>query len=266
MLSIGMFSKISNVTTKTLRYYDEIGLIKPIYVNNHNGYRYYDVSQLETILLITKLKQYCFSLDEIAEVLNNRSDDSLLFSLMKQKRECIEKKIDCYKYLSSQIDKDISNLERGIHIMSYLNNIEIKLVETEQKNIFSIRQTINLKNFEKLMRKLFEKIAKENLTMAGEPMAIYYSKEFNPENYDVEVAIPVKEVINGTRDLQGNLCAMTTLNGPYSELTSVYAKMNEWIEKENYTISSPPYEVYYTDPKDTPPDKHITKIYIPIKK
>ena len=59
MLSIGAFSKISNVTTKTLRYYDEIGLIKPVYVNDENGYRYYSTSQLETVLLIGKLKWYC---------------------------------------------------------------------------------------------------------------------------------------------------------------------------------------------------------------
>ena len=55
MLPIGEFSKICNVTTKTLRYYDEIGLLKPSIVNGHNGYRYYDVQQLKTILLITKL-------------------------------------------------------------------------------------------------------------------------------------------------------------------------------------------------------------------
>ena len=56
MLPIGEFSKICSVTTKTLRYYDEIGLLKPIIVNEHNGYRFYDVKQLKTILFINKLK------------------------------------------------------------------------------------------------------------------------------------------------------------------------------------------------------------------
>ena len=80
MLSIGAFSKISNVTTKTLRYYDEIGLIKPVYVNDENGYRYYSTSQLETVLLIGKLKWYGFSLDEIAEVLKNPEDNTFILS------------------------------------------------------------------------------------------------------------------------------------------------------------------------------------------
>lgn len=65
MLSIGAFSKISNVATKTLRYYDEIDLLKPAHVDGDSGYRYYDVSQLKTILLIDKLKSYQFTLEEI---------------------------------------------------------------------------------------------------------------------------------------------------------------------------------------------------------
>ena len=50
MLSIGEFSKICKVSTKTLRYYDEIGLINPSKINQENGYRYYSIEQLETML------------------------------------------------------------------------------------------------------------------------------------------------------------------------------------------------------------------------
>ena len=54
MLSIGEFSKICKVSTKTLRYYDEIGLINPSKINQENGYRYYSIEQLETMLLINR--------------------------------------------------------------------------------------------------------------------------------------------------------------------------------------------------------------------
>ena len=43
MLSIGEFSKICQVSAKTLRYYDEIGLLRPEEINPENGYRYYRV-------------------------------------------------------------------------------------------------------------------------------------------------------------------------------------------------------------------------------
>ena len=65
MLSIGEFSKICKVSTKTLRYYAEIGLILPSEINPENGYRYYSIEQLETMLFIIRLKSYNFSLEEI---------------------------------------------------------------------------------------------------------------------------------------------------------------------------------------------------------
>ncbi len=65
MLSIGEFSKICKVSAKTLRYYAEIGLILPGEINPENGYRYYAIEQLETMLLIIRLKSYNFSLEEI---------------------------------------------------------------------------------------------------------------------------------------------------------------------------------------------------------
>lgn len=267
MLSIGTFSKISEVTTKTLRYYDEIGLIKPVHVNSENGYRYYDVEQLKTILLINKLKLYCFSLDEISEVLKSPYDDSLLFSLIKQKQRNIQEKLNDYKYVLNQLDKDISNLERGIHIMAYLDNIQVKLVETKPLNILFTRQIMSVNDYGKYIGKLYETIAKEKLTIIGAPMTIFYhEQEFNPESYDNEIAIPVKEAVKGTRELPGGLCAMATLNGPYSELPSIYARLKQWIEEEGYEVTKEAYEIYVTDPGKTAREDYVTEVYVPVKK
>ena len=46
---IGMFSKMNRVTIKALRYYDEVGLLKPAYINEMTGYRYYTSEQLPVI-------------------------------------------------------------------------------------------------------------------------------------------------------------------------------------------------------------------------
>ena len=86
MLPIGIFSKFCNVTTKTLRYYDEIGLLKPVYINNENGYRYYNTEQLVTVLVIKKLKLYGFSLEEISEIMKTPDDNDLFLFYMKKKQ------------------------------------------------------------------------------------------------------------------------------------------------------------------------------------
>lgn len=89
MLTIGEFSNICQVSTKTLRYYAEIGLLQPYEINPENGYRYYAIEQLETMLLIERLKTYHFSLEEIKELLSHRErlDEGIYQLLIRKKQE-----------------------------------------------------------------------------------------------------------------------------------------------------------------------------------
>lgn len=266
MLSIGAFSKISNVTTKTLRYYDEIGLIKPVYVNGENGYRYYSTSQLETVLLIGKLKWYGFSLDEIAEVLKKPEDNTFILSRIREKEAGLREAAQHYQMLLSLLEKDISNLERGKHIMAYLEQIEVKLVETKPMSILSIRKKMNVRDSQKYMMELMTTVQEKGLTLTAGPMSIFHDEVYDPENYDMEDAVAIREAEESTRILEGGLCVMSVLRGAYTELPSVYAKIREWIEEEGYTVSGAPYEIYQTDPSQVLPEENITEIYVPVKK
>ena len=69
MLKIGDFSKFSRVSVKTLRYYDEIGLLKPISVDQFTGYRYYSAEQISQLTRIVGLKNLGLSLEEIIQIL-----------------------------------------------------------------------------------------------------------------------------------------------------------------------------------------------------
>ena len=65
---IGEFSKLNRVTVKTLRHYEEIGLLVPSQVDKWTGYRYYDVCQLGRMNTIRDLKELGFTLEEIGEL------------------------------------------------------------------------------------------------------------------------------------------------------------------------------------------------------
>ena len=69
MYSIGMFSQICRVTPKTLRHYDEIGLLRPARIDRLTGYRYYSSVQLPRMNQIQSLRQMGFSLTEIIALL-----------------------------------------------------------------------------------------------------------------------------------------------------------------------------------------------------
>lgn len=270
LLSIGEFSKICEVSTKTLRYYDEIGLINPDKINPENGYRYYSIRQLRKMLFINRLKSYNFSLEEIKVILEleeEKSEDELC-SVFNGKKKEMQEKLNALEYTIKQMSNDILNLEKGIPIMSYLDDIEVQLVETKPMNILYIRQMIDyVPGYEKYFSRLYERIATEKLTLCGKPMTIYHSLEYNPSGNDTEFAIPIEENVKGTRDLSGGLCAKSILKGSYSELTSVYAKLKEWVENEGYELVKSPYEVYITYYNEaTTPKDIITEVYFPVRK
>lgn len=154
-------------------------------------------------------------------------------------------------------------------MMSWLDDIEVELSETRPINILYIRQMLSSDDYalgyEKYFSRLYERIAVDKLTLLGTP--IYHSPEYNPAGNDTEFAIPIEETVRGTRDLRAGLCAKSVLKGPYAKLTSVYAKLREWVEDEDYELAQSPYEVYITDHQQAGvPEDIVTEVYFPIKK
>jgi len=257
MLSIGEFSRLCMVTTKTLRHYDLIGLLKPKELNNENGYRYYSVEQLGIMQKILRLKDYGFSLEEIKPLLNG--DDNNLSNAMKNKLAELQLFFEQEKNKLHRLRKDIEDIRRGDFMKQQL---EISLVETAPVNIASVRETIAIKDFSIIMQKLFAC----GLPCEGLPIAIYHCPEFNPESTDVEVGFPTSVKSEKTRMLEGGLCAKGVHYGDYSTLHESYMAMGKWIEENGYKVVRPPYEKYVNDPANTLKQDLITEIYFPIEK
>lgn len=68
LYSIGEVSKLKGITIRTLRFYDEIGLVKPCYTDKLTGYRYYSVEQFLLIENIILLKNAGIPLKELKKV------------------------------------------------------------------------------------------------------------------------------------------------------------------------------------------------------
>ena len=96
---IGDFSRLTNISIRTLRYYDEIGILKPEYVDPYSGYRYYTDKNLDEVKSITFLKNLSFSLEEIAACKDSITSDVL----ENKKQELLEKR--------NEIDEQIQMID-----------------------------------------------------------------------------------------------------------------------------------------------------------
>ena len=85
MLSIGEFSQVTRLTVKTIRYYQEIGILQPVRIDSVTGYRYYNQESYRRVEMITGLKELGFSLKEIALILAECSSDEELITVVRNK-------------------------------------------------------------------------------------------------------------------------------------------------------------------------------------
>lgn len=264
MLTIGEFSRICFVTRKTLRHYDEIGLLRPEHIAE-NGYRYYTAGQLRTMLLISKLKGYGLSLPEIAAVLAD-PDEEKLAARLEEKRKQLETDAQSIEQVLAELERDIGKLQRRMDIME--ENIVVKTVTLESSTLYGVRRTISVDNFGELFGELFAGLERNRIQPMGPPMAFYHDEDFDRNHTDVEVSIPVAPGTKDTRKQPGGLHCFATILGPYGDasFSAAYAGLVKWIEENGYRVTSAPFEKYVKGQPDTRPEDYVTEVYFPIAK
>lgn len=266
MLGIGPFSRICQVSVKTLRYYDKIQLLTPAKTDPDTGYRYYDNDQLSKMLLIQRLKRYGFSLDEIKTLLSCH-DRQTLSCRFAQQIETLRQQVAATQYVITELEQHLQNLERTSDIMSYQNSYTVRLVDAEPISVVSCRQKMSVEEFGLYYGKLYEKIAREHLHLTGKVIALYHDQEFDPACSDIELAVSIAERDQVDRVIPGGHCAFTTHYGPYSGLSDAYGAIVKWLEDSGgYEVVDAPYEIYRKNQFDKlPPSQWETDIYFPVR-
>ena len=132
MYKIGEFANVVKSNIKTIRYYDEIDLLKPKVIDKFTSYRYYDEDNVREYYAIILLKQMGFSLEEIKIYKDDLSDDIFL----KQREKLLNNIIEM-KNTIKMIDKTRSNIIDGkIKLDNF--DYEISNINTRKKEIKKI--------------------------------------------------------------------------------------------------------------------------------
>ncbi|MBO0795674.1 MAG: MerR family DNA-binding transcriptional regulator [Ktedonobacteraceae bacterium] len=128
MLKIGEFARLSQVSIKTLRHYDALGVLQPSQIDPENGYRLYEVGQLADVVRILALKDCGFALEEIAQLLRTH-DVAAIEALLRQRVTIQQRLVKEVSFLLSPPD---------IYILSYHHHI----LSIQRPDQFSIRSTV----------------------------------------------------------------------------------------------------------------------------
>lgn len=269
MFRIGEFSKLTQVTIRMLRYYDEMGLLKPAQIDPWTGYRMYSVEQIPILNKIIYLRDSGFNVTEIAVSLNN-GNDSFILEQLDKKHEEIEQAIQLEKEKLRKIELAKRELQSTKNEMHY--NVSIKSIPESQ--VLSLRRVIPTYYAEgELWTELSSFAMQNQIAISSDTFSIYHDTEYKEQNVDVELCAPVKKMgqnIGGftyrvTDPIPTMACTM--VYGEFSNIAGAYLTFAKWLQKNShYQMIGESRQLVHRGPwNEIDPKKYLVEIQIPLE-
>ena len=270
--SIGEMSRLMNVPIKTLRYYDEIGLFKPIEVNRQTGYRYYSTEQFEQLDIIKYLRLLGVPLTEITTHFKHRRVEHFL-QLLKKQQEAIDEKIRELELSRRKFGSRISELEAALNgteagvpiIKSFPARRILRLQESVQRGP-SLEMSV--RKLEKLIGAAHSPIfiGKVGLTVSEDNLLRGNFQEYNSVFILVEDAIDDSALSALSVVLPAGKYACLMFAGGHNDSPAPFRILLEYLARQGFQIGGEALERAIVDEfisQDA--SRFLTEIQIPIK-
>ena len=267
MLRIGEFSKLTQVSIRMLRYYDEVGLLIPAEVDKWTGHRLYSVEQIPRLNKILYLRDSGLNVSEIALALT-MDEHSLLMQLNKKRTE-IEDAIQAEQEKLRKIELAKNELQSGKGELHY--NISVKSIPAYP--VLSLRRVVpNYYSEGELWRELSAFADTQKIELIGNTFSIYHDTEYRETDVDIELCAPVKKM--GTAETP--FCfrmteavpymACTMVYGDFANIKGAYLAFADWLQKNSeYKMANPMRQIVHRGPwNESDPAKYLIELQIPL--
>lgn len=270
MLKIGEFSKLSRVSIRMLRHYDEIGLLKPAHIDPESGYRYYAEGQLPAAGRITALKDMGFSLAVIGELLPDYGDRERLERQLFLKRAELSEERQQLEQRLRLLDTALERLRKD-ESMKY----DVTLKTFPQRSAATVRMVIP--SYEEEGR-LWGLLMGETAALGLVPddpcycCAVFHDKEYREHDVEVEVQKTVKGSYPDTehvrfRTLPEVTVASAVCRGSYEQMDDIMAAVAGWAAENGYAFDGPAFNIYHVSPHETrDPNQFVTEVCYPVRR
>lgn len=269
VFKIGDFSKLTRVSVRMLRYYDEAGLLKPAKIDDFTGYRFYSAKQIPEISLIISLRDMGFNVADILLFMQEKSE-SKREALLRLKGEEVKGNIRTEESRLEKIDSAINNMKKERVSMNY--NVSLKALPSYK--VISLRDMIPAYDAEGMLwERLGEYVMAKNIPCKDMSYATYHDEGMKEGQVDVEVVMSVDKLLQDekgfvfkeTEAVEQAACVLVP--GAYSNLAGAYQFLAGWIEENGYSIEGNPRQVSIKGPwNEKNAEDYLCEIQIPIKK
>jgi DNA-binding transcriptional MerR regulator len=266
MFRIGDFSGLSQVSIKTLRFYDEVGLLKPTFVDGATGYRYYSANLLPRLNLLLVFKELGFSLDEIALLLQENLDLEEVRKALDNRRNELSRRIAQDNARLEQVESWLTQIEREGRIPSY----EITLRQVAPRLVASLRDRLaSYDEAEELFTRLNRYLKEHNVS--GRNAALWHVCAGQGDGIDCEAVVFLNRRVPESKriavyELPAAVNACLIHEGSDDTITDAYIAAHSWINSNGYKIDGPLCELYWQGGVGGHDDSGVTEIRYPILK
>lgn len=248
--SIGEVSKICNISKKTLRFYDQIGLIEPDKIDEVNNYRYYNSRTLHTVPVIKYFKQMGFKLEEMRAFLEGAKYST--------HRQGFNAKIEELKAQQAQIDISVKSIEDWHRMIleaesvidHQINDVSVKYMDAltscamEQDFDYDYIQSVVNIEWTNHLEELGQSITG--------PVMLHFENGKEKMNGDATKVTILQESLfkdrcGSSKTIGGHFVASCYHIGDHNQIGETYKKIYDWIDEHNYQADGEAVERYIAD-------------------
>jgi DNA-binding transcriptional MerR regulator len=271
LLSIGRFARLSGLTVKALRHYDEQGLISPAQVDQWTGYRYYTTDQARDAITIRRLRELELPLDEIAAVLH--ADPDTVRERLAVHRARLQGRAVEVRQLVRALDRVIEGKEPLVQETT----VEVQLEQIPELRMAVIGGRVKVDDMDTFVPETCERLVgwlAEHGLECKDPVVTFLREPvlgIENDSLDVEIGIEVAEGTTGdelvsVRTYPAARAAVHEHRGQHAGLPAVYEALHEWIVANGLKPGEQTREAYIAHPGNTANEEdYLTRISWPLR-
>jgi len=273
-IPIGTFSRITQLSRKALRLYDERGLLIPAIRDICTGYRYYTFAQAERGIRIRHLLWLGFGLSEVETILAAREhgDAGTIRDLFARRLAATEREVGRLHAIA-EVLRTQDPLNGGFR----MSVTEPVIKEIPAMRVLTRRERgVYQETIPRLVGELCAYVypldgRQPAAKVAGPIMFICHDDEYRETGADIEMAIPITGSVNldgssvEVRTLPGGRFVSVLYTGPYPEVGKACERLFAYMGEHRLAPTGPSRELYLNDPAEVPEEELLTEVQYPVQ-